>query len=141
MEVDMPAINGVKETCLHVDNMARAREFYEGVMGFEVMAADARFCAYDAGGQSVLLLFLRGGSVDGVILPGGVIPPHDGSGRLHVGFAIGRGELPEWEAHLTANGVTIESTVDWPRGGRSLYFRDPDGHLLEVLTPGVWAIY
>ena len=137
----MPAINGVKETCLHVEDMARAREFYEGVMGLEVMAADGRFCAYDAGGQSVLLLFLRGGSVDSVVLPGGVIPPHDGSGRLHVGFAIDRGELPEWEAHLTANGVAIESTMEWPRGGRSLYFRDPDGHLLEVLTPGVWAIY
>jgi catechol 2,3-dioxygenase-like lactoylglutathione lyase family enzyme len=76
-----------------------------------------------------------------VILPGGVIPPHDGSGRLHVGFAIDRGELPEWEAHLTANAVAIESTVDWPRGGRSLYFRDPDGHLLELLTPGVWPVY
>ena len=75
---------------IHVDDMARAREFYEGVLGLDVMAADARFCAYDAGGQSVLLLFLRGGSVDSVVLPGGVIPPHDGSGRLHVGFAIDR---------------------------------------------------
>jgi catechol 2,3-dioxygenase-like lactoylglutathione lyase family enzyme len=37
--------------------------------------------------------------------------------------------------------VAIESRMEWPRGGKSIYFRDPDGHLLEVLTPGVWAIY
>ena len=116
-------------------------EFYEGVMGLTAMVADTRFCAYDVGGQSVLLLFLRGGSAAPVVLPGGVIPPHDGSGRLHIGFAIDRNELAKWEAHLAAHGVAIESTVDWPRGGRSLYFRDPDGHLLEVLTPGVWESY
>ena len=52
----MPAVSGVKETCLHVENLARARAFYEGVMGFPVVAWDQRFCAYDVGGQSVLEL-------------------------------------------------------------------------------------
>src|SRR6266545_1015786 len=104
----MPAVSGVKETCLHVENLARARAFYEGVMGFPVVAWDQRFCAYDVGGQSVLLLFLRGGSADGVVLPGGFIPAHDGSGRLHVGFAIERGDLAKWEAHLAEHGVAIE---------------------------------
>ena len=137
----MPATNGVKETCLHVEDLARAREFYERVMGFEVMVEDDKFCALHAGAESVLLLFLRGGSTEPKVLPGGVIPPHDGSGHMHVGFAVSREQLSEWEKHLRARGVAIESTMDWPRGGRSLYFRDPDGHLLEVLTPGVWPIY
>ena len=44
----------------------------------------------------------------------------------------------EW---LAANGLAIEEEREWPRGGTSLYFRDPDGHLLEVATPGVWSIY
>jgi catechol 2,3-dioxygenase-like lactoylglutathione lyase family enzyme len=144
-EVRMPGIvpktNGVKETCLHVEDLARARTFYENVMGFSAVVADEHFCAYDAGGESMLLLFVRGLSAQPKIIPGGVIPPHDGGGRLHVGFAVSRDQLAEWDAHLRAHGVAIESTVDWPRGGRSLYFRDPDGHLLEVLTPGVWAIY
>jgi catechol 2,3-dioxygenase-like lactoylglutathione lyase family enzyme len=42
---------------------------------------------------------------------------------------------------LQERGIAIESAVDWPRGGRSLYFRDPDRHLLELITPGCWSIY
>src|SRR6516162_7333011 len=84
----MPALNGVKETCLHVEDLARSRRFYESVMGFTAVAWDEHFCAYDAGGQTMLLLFVRGMSGSPKVLPGGVIPPHDGGGRLHVGFAI-----------------------------------------------------
>ena len=137
----MPALNGVKETCLHVEDLARSRRFYEAVMGFTAVAWDDHFCAYDAGGQTMLLLFVRGMSGAPKVLPGGVIPPHDGGGRLHVGFAIPVEELPKWAAHLRLHEVPIESAMEWPRGGKSLYFRDPDEHLLEVLTPGVWANY
>jgi catechol 2,3-dioxygenase-like lactoylglutathione lyase family enzyme len=137
----MPVLGGVKETCLHVEDLEQARKFYEGVMGLAVVAWDERFCAYDACEGTMLLLFERGGSAKAKVLPGGVIPPHDGSGRNHVGFAVSRDALAEWEAHLTLHGVQIESAMEWPRGGRSLYFRDPDGHLLELLTPGVWSVY
>lgn len=76
-----------------------------------------------------------------MLLPGGVIPPHDGAGPVHVGFAVAPDALPKWEAHLAAHGVVIESHTTWDRGGTSINFRDPAGHLLELLTPGVWRIY
>ena len=69
------------------------------------------------------------------------LPPHDGNGPLHFAFAIPHGSDGEWETHLLTSGITIESTVTWPRGGRSLYFRDPDNHMVELLTPGVWETY
>jgi catechol 2,3-dioxygenase-like lactoylglutathione lyase family enzyme len=137
----MPVLNGVKETCLHVEDLARSRHFYEHVMGLTPVAGDEHFCAYDAGEKTMLLLFVRGKSAAPKVLPGGVIPPHDGNGRLHVGFAIDAAELAQWAAHLQEHGVALESAMEWPRGGRSIYFRDPDGHLLEVLTPGVWSTY
>jgi catechol 2,3-dioxygenase-like lactoylglutathione lyase family enzyme len=76
-----------------------------------------------------------------VKLPGGTVPPHGGSGALHVAFAIDSGELPAWERRLDDKGVAVESTVDWPRGGHSIYFRDPDAHLVELATPGLWTTY
>jgi catechol 2,3-dioxygenase-like lactoylglutathione lyase family enzyme len=42
---------------------------------------------------------------------------------------------------LAAQGIAVESRVTWPRGGTSLYFRDPDAHSLEVASPGLWPNY
>ena len=135
-----PPIHGVLETGLHVADLARSREFYSRLFGFPLMAADERFCAFDVAGRDVLLLFLKGGTPGAVKTPGGLIPPHDGAGRLHFAFAIAAEDLLPWEARLAAQGIEIESRVDWPRG-RSIYFRDPDGHLLELATPGLWPNY
>lgn len=136
-----PPLNGVLETSLYVDDMARARQFYEAVLGLVPMFQDARLCAYPVGDRSVLLLFLRGSTLATVHLPGGTIPPHDGAGRLHCALAVADADLPAWEARLAAQGISLEGRTQWPRGSTSVYFRDPDGHLLELATPGLWAIY
>jgi catechol 2,3-dioxygenase-like lactoylglutathione lyase family enzyme len=137
----LPKLSGVIETALYVDNLERARVFYEDVLGLSRLTGDQRFLAFDVGGRSVLLLFHRGATLETVHLPGGTIPPHDGNGPIHVAFSIAAGDLAAWEARLEERGVAIEGRTDWPRGGRSIYFRDPDRHLLELVTPGVWAIY
>ncbi len=137
----MPKLSGIIETALYVDDLDRARTFYEEVLGLSALTSDSRFLAFDVGGRSVLLLFRRGLTLETLHLPGGTIPPHDGSGPLHMAFAIAAAELPAWEERLGEHNVAIEGRTDWPRGGKSIYFRDPDHHLLELVTPGVWAIY
>jgi catechol 2,3-dioxygenase-like lactoylglutathione lyase family enzyme len=137
----LPKLSGVIETALYVDDLARAHAFYEDVLGLPRLTGDARFLAFDVGGRSVLLLFQRGSTLEPVVLPGGIIPPHDGSGPIHVAFAIAAEELSDWERRLGEHKIAIESGTNWPRGGRSVYFRDPDNHLLELVTPGVWTIY
>jgi catechol 2,3-dioxygenase-like lactoylglutathione lyase family enzyme len=137
----MPSLTGVIETALYVDDLERASLFYEELLGISRMEGDARFRAYNVGGKSVLLLFKRGASNAVTDLPFGQIGPHDGSGPLHVAFAIPAAELRDWGARLAEKKIAIESTVHWPRGGTSLYFRDPDNHLVELATPGVWSIY
>ncbi len=134
-------LDRVIETCLYVDDLSRAAQFYEEVLGLEVLTADSRFRAYDVGGASVLLMFRRGATLETVRMPGGTIPPHDGHGPLHVAFAIGADDLRDWVQRLAQHGIAIEGETVWTRGGRSIYFRDPDGHLLEFATPGLWAIY
>ena len=137
----MPPLRDLKETSLYVDNLQRAKQFYEGVLGLRTLIEDQRFCAFDVAGKHILLLFVRNASLEETHLPGGSIPPHNGEGSIHIAFAVDSQELPVWEAHLQSNGVEIASRMTWPRGGQSIYVRDPDGHLLELLTPGVWPKY
>ncbi len=125
----MPTIERILETALYVEDLDRATAFYRDVMGLRVLDAGPRLVAIDAGRVSVLLLFKRGATLQGVNLgTEGYIPPHDGNGPVHLAFAIRREELAEWERHLMEHGIFVESRVQWDRGGKSLYFRDPDGH-------------
>lgn len=136
-----PPLKSVVETGLYVDDLVRARAFYEGTLGLRRIFGDGRMAALDVGGRSVLLLFVRGASLDPIETPGGAIPPHDGAGPLHFALAIDADALEPWRLHLEAAGVPIEGRTSWPKGGVSLYFRDPDGHLVELATPGLWDIY
>lgn len=136
-----PGVTGVLETALYVQDLPRAVRFYEELFGFESLFADDRMCAMSVADRQVLLLFLKGASREAIELPGGVIPAHDGEGELHLAFAIAAADLPAWEERLAARGVAIESRVTWPAGGTSLYFRDPDRHVVELATPGIWPIY
>jgi catechol-2,3-dioxygenase len=137
----MPDLLGVLETSLYVEEFERACPFYEQVLGLNSIYLDQRLCAYDVGGRGVLLLFLRGRSFETMHLPGGTIPPHDGHGPVHMAFAIAADSLTAWEARLAEAEVAIEGRTKWRRGGESVYFRDPDGHLLELATPGLWPGY
>lgn len=129
------------ETALYVADLDRAGQFFRDVLGLTPMFRDDRLIAMDAGDGTVLLLFLRGASVQGATLPNGRIPAHDGTGPVHFALAIDTEDLPAWEERLASHGVAIESRVCWDRGGTSLYFRDPDGHSVELATPGIWPTY
>ena len=137
-----PLLNGVLETALVVADVSRAMRFYSTLFGFEVLGQSERLCALNVKPSQVLLLFKRGGSMDNIQLPGGVLPGGmDATGRSHMAFAIDANQLGSWRKWLEHNEVVIESTMGWERGGTSLYFRDPDGNLLELATPGVWMNY
>jgi catechol 2,3-dioxygenase-like lactoylglutathione lyase family enzyme len=136
-----PALLRVIETALYASDLDRSRAFYCGVLGAEVLLDTTRLLALSIGGQSVVLLFQRGATTEPLETPGGVVPPHGASGVQHLAFAIAAEALREWRAYLERSGVAIESEVRWPRGGTSLYLRDPDNHSVELITPGLWAIY
>jgi catechol 2,3-dioxygenase-like lactoylglutathione lyase family enzyme len=131
-----PRVNGILETSLYVESAARSAEFYERVFGFEPLEPgdplndETRIWPIRAGDRSVLLLFKKGATDD-----------TDARGAIHVAFGIARPDLPAWEKWLEKQGISIELRKTWKYGAEALYFRDPDGHLLEVVTPGVWGIY
>ena len=136
-----PPLQGMLEFGLYVEDVERAADFYTLVLGFRVLIANERIVALDVEGKQILLLFKHGASTEPMEMPGGVLPPHDGQGTSHVAFSIRANNLEDWESWLRAKDVEIESKVEWEGGGRSLYFRDRDGHLLELGTPGLWETY
>jgi|SRR5579883_1553268 len=137
----MPTINGVLETALYVEDVERSIAFYQKLFGFPLMLQEERIGALNVADHQVLLLFKKGASTQPMPYPGGTIPPHDGSGNLHLAFAIGAEELKVWEDRLLEQQIPIESIARADRGGHSLYFRDPDHHLIELATPGLWPNY
>jgi catechol 2,3-dioxygenase-like lactoylglutathione lyase family enzyme len=137
----MPAVTGVLETCLYAEDLDRAVQFYENLFGWKLMVGDERIRAYGVAPGSVLLLFRRGASREPVTVPGGVIPAHDGVGGGHLAFAIAAAEWDAWQRRLEERQIPVERIVHWPRDGRSMYFRDPDQNLVELATPGLWAVY
>lgn len=136
LEVGMnPKSEGILESSLYVNDVVGSARFYEKIFGFRTISDfGERGCAMQAGNRQVLLLFKKGGSRL-------IQSPHDGDGELHVAFAIPTSELSSWEAWLAENGIEVEEKRTWELGGKSVYFRDPDRHLIEIATPGVWSIY
>ena len=130
-----PRTNGILESSLYVSDVPRSVRFYEETLGFRVISEfGERGCAMQAGARQVLLLFKKGASR-------ATQSPHDGDGELHVAFAISSDELANWESWLQTRGITVEEKRTWDLGGWSLYFRDPDRHLVELATPGTWSVY
>jgi catechol 2,3-dioxygenase-like lactoylglutathione lyase family enzyme len=129
------------ETALYFDDLPAATAFYRDVLGLRIMSEGARLVALDAGAGTVLLLFQRGATADGFRWPDGFIPGHDGAGPAHVALGVTDEHFDAWDRRLAALGIAIESRVTWDRSGRSLYFRDPGGHSLELVTPGTWDNY
>ena len=127
------------ETALYVADLDRAERFYQSVFQMRKLIADERIRALSIEDRQVLLLFERGRSTDGETTPGGRIPGHDATGQQHIAFAVEADTLDDWRKTLARHDIEIESTVHPPSGGESLYFRDPDGHLIELATPVIWT--
>ncbi|MGK9167414.1 VOC family protein [Inquilinus limosus] len=136
-----PRINGLAETSLYVEDVDRSAEFYQRVLGLEVLYRSPRLVALDAGRQGALLLFRHGLTSDGMVDEEGTIPGHEGQGRLHMAFAVASEDLPAWRARLEREGIPLAGESRWRLGGTSLYFRDPDGHAIELATPGLRSNY
>ena len=136
-----PPLQGTLEFSLYVKDVSRAADFYHLLFGFPVLLSKERIAALDVEGKQILLLFKHGASSEPMNMTGGMLPGHDGEGTSHVAFAIQKSDVEPWERWLREQNVEVESKVDWEEGGQSLYFRDLDGHLLELVTPGVWATY
>lgn len=131
----VPPLQGILETSLYVEDLDRAEAFYRDVLGLTQIGRERGRHAFFRVGNGVLLVFNPEETDKGHHLPA-----HGSRGQGHVAFAITAESLGEWRQRLERSGVAVEKEVEWPRGGRSLYFRDPAGNSVELVTPGCWGL-
>ncbi len=128
----------ILETVLYAGDIAAARDFYAGALGLDVYSeVPGRFVFFRLGGQ-MLLIFNPG--VTSVQDHDQGPPPHGTQGAGHVCFRATAAELAEWRKHLQAHGIAIERELDWPKGGHSIYFRDPAGNSVEFAEGSIRGI-
>jgi catechol 2,3-dioxygenase-like lactoylglutathione lyase family enzyme len=124
------------ETAVYVDDLDAAEAFYRDVLGLGVIGKEVgRHVFFQVGESDVLLAFFSEAT-----LRGDILPSHGALGPGHFALGIELRHLDAWRQQLGSKGVAIEKEVDWPRGGKSLYFRDPAGNSVELITPGVWGL-
>lgn len=138
---DPPPIDGVLETCLYIRDLEAAERFYRDVLGLRMLSHVPGRHVFFRCGAGVLLLFNpEKTSTDLSSVGDAHVPLHGSHGAGHVAFRVSEASLAAWRGRLVAAGVVIESEVSWPRGGRSLYVRDPGGNSVELTTPQIWGI-
>jgi catechol 2,3-dioxygenase-like lactoylglutathione lyase family enzyme len=133
--VGAPEIEAVVETALYGEDLEQLERFYTEVLGLSVIGREpGRHVFFRVGQGNVLLAFNPQAT-----LAGGVFPAHGAQGPGHFALGIRDDSLDAWRRWLKEKGVVIEKEIAWPAGGTSLYFRDPAGNAVELVTPGLWG--
>ena len=130
-----PQIRRILETSLYAEDLDQAELFYTTVLGLKLFTKEPDRHVFFRCGDQMLLIFNPARTIKET-----EVAPHGAKGPGHVAFAVPMTELDQWAARLRATNIRIEKEVTWPKGGRSLYFRDPAGNCLEFASPLVWGM-
>ena len=132
----MMSLGQLSEAALYTRDLAAAQHFYHQVLGLEIISTmEDRGIAFRCG-ATVLLIF----DPARTRIPDAGVPTHGGTGEGHIAFTIEESEIDSWRMRLREFGVAIEVEVPWPSGGRSIYFRDPAGNVVELAPPTLWRL-
>jgi catechol-2,3-dioxygenase len=132
-------INKVIETCIYSSDLESMKKFYVDIVGLSVIQEESDKLIFLKAGKSMLLIFdpLRT-SVNNGGLPthGAMTPPSS----IHFAMEIEEKEYQTCKEDLGRNGIAIQKEVNWDGKTKSLYFRDPAGNLVELITSGGWPV-
>jgi catechol-2,3-dioxygenase len=123
------------------------KDFYVNILGLEFVSEEKDRYVFLKAGQSMLLIFnpnktLTNADVSNrsstIQLPahGALAPPS----IIHFALEIEKQNYDNAKRMLKERNVKIENEVTWEKSSNSIYFRDPVGNLVEIITPGSWPV-
>ncbi|HEY6642128.1 VOC family protein [Povalibacter sp.] len=125
MDPQLP-IRSLDYTVIFARNMPAMRAFYGTTLGFPLHKTLGSQWLEFRVGSNLLALTERG------VIFNDPAPP-EGALSLQLAFRVAPSEVATCAATLTKRGVQIMSgPTDQPWGHRTLFFRDPDGNVLEI---------
>ncbi len=122
------AIRAIDYTVIFVRDMAAMRRFYEDIIGFPLLRElSPSWVEYRVGDNTLALARPRLIAADA--------PTPVGSASLQLAFKVSAPQVDRCADELVRQGVNLLSPpTDQAFGHRTLFFRDPDGNLLEVFA-------
>jgi catechol 2,3-dioxygenase-like lactoylglutathione lyase family enzyme len=127
----MQALSQIRQidyTIIFARNMSAMRHFYETVMEFPLLRSlSDRWIEYRVG-STTLALTVHGARFNDA-------PPEEGTLSLQLAFRVPPQAVADCAAALEAKGVKLISPLtDHSFGHRTIFFRDPDGNVLEIFA-------
>ena len=114
-------VTGIDHVVLHVKDLARSKKFYVDLLGMEVQHEDSWHCFLRCGDQLVGLFEVDEGE-----------RIYAGREMNHMALRLKSGDYHTVKAVLEETGVKVSGRRGDPH---CIYFSDPDGHRLQLLTP------
>jgi catechol-2,3-dioxygenase len=118
------------------------KDFYINILGLEFVSEEKDRYVFVKAGQSMLLIFnpnkTLASDTSNTQLPahGAFAPPS----VIHFALEIEKENYDITKNMLNEKNIKIEKEVAWEKGANSIYFRDPAGNLVEIITPGSWPV-
>jgi catechol 2,3-dioxygenase-like lactoylglutathione lyase family enzyme len=119
------------ETCIYSSNLKEMKEFYQDKLGLEIVSEEANRHVFFKVGENMLLIFNPKITMyEKDTKHGATTPPS----MIHFAFEIKKDDLQTIKTCILNKHIEIEKEVTWKNGGLSIYFRDPVGNLVEIIT-------
>jgi catechol 2,3-dioxygenase-like lactoylglutathione lyase family enzyme len=128
------------ETCIYSTDLNIMKDFYVNRLRLELVSEEEGRHVFLKAGKSMLLIFNPENTMVSTnsIFPahGAITPPSS----IHFALEIEHVDYEAARKVLIQNKIPIEKEMSWDNEGKSIYFRDPVGNLVEIVTKGQWPV-